>query len=411
MRHLVSLSRLSATAQPAALPAEHDGSLHPANPVAAGSVQPVALPAEDDARWRAVVERDPAARDLFVYAVASTGIYCRPTCPSRRPRAANVRFFDSAAEALRAGYRACLRCRPGPHAAGDPDLTARVAAHIRAADTPPTLAVLAAAAGVSRFHLQRTFKRDTGLTPKQFADALRTGRWQAALGAAGRVTDANYDAGFGSASRAWTVARRELGMTPGEFARHGAGQRIEIALARCDLGQVIVARSAAGICAIHLGDDSEALVGEVRQRFPQAELHRDDAGFGTLLAAVVDSIAEPARAAALPLDLRGTIFQRRVWQALRDIPPGSTVTYGELARRLGSPGAARAVARACAENPAAVAIPCHRVIAADGSLAGYRWGIERKRALLGREASMHARPSAPEPGVTEGRNDASEPGP
>lgn len=344
--------------------------------------------AEEDPRWMAVLTRDPAYDGRMVYGVRTTGIYCRPSCPSRRPRAGNVSFHATPAEAEQAGLRACLRCRPkdGSVAEGQAALVAAACRSIEAAEEPPTLDELAEEAGLSSFHFHRVFKAATGLTPKGYADAHRATRVRRELSAAGgTVTEAIYEAGFNSSGRFYAAAPSVLGMTPSAFRKGGAAATITFAVGECSLGSILVARSDIGICAILLGTEPEALVRDLEDRFPNSTLVGGDRGFEEVVARVVGHVEAPALGLDLPLDIRGTAFQQRVWQALRAIPPGATASYSEVARRIGQPTAMRAVARACAENPIAVAIPCHRVVRQNGDLSGYRWGIERKAALLARE--------------------------
>jgi len=341
----------------------------------------------DEARWVAVLARDHAYDGAFVFAVRTTGVYCRPGCPARRPKPENVVFFESAQAAEAAGFRACLRCRPDA-ATGD---GARLQAVLRAcrliaeSETPPTLGALADAAGMSRFHFQRVFKRELGMTPKQYADAQRQARARAALRSAATVTEALYDAGYDSAARFYAQAGRALGMSPGDYKAGGRGQAIWYALADSALGRVLVAGTARGLCAIFFGDADAALEAELRTCFPNARLVAADEAMREWVAEAVAYIDMPKGVFQLPLDIQGTAFQQKVWAALRDIPFGETVTYAELALRVGAPAATRAVASACGANPAAVAVPCHRVLRSDGGLGGYRWGIERKRRLLDRE--------------------------
>ncbi|HJW23979.1 MAG TPA: bifunctional DNA-binding transcriptional regulator/O6-methylguanine-DNA methyltransferase Ada [Rhodocyclaceae bacterium] len=342
-----------------------------------------------DPRWAAVAARSPEADGSFVYSVATTGVYCRPTCPSRLANPENVAFHATPAEAERAGFRPCQRCRPD----GKP-LTERQAAavadlcrFIDAAEEPPTLAQLAARAGMSPSHLHRLFKAVTGLTPRAYAAARRAERLRRELDAGGTVTEAIYDAGYRSSGRFYEESGQVLGMTPGQYRAGGADVDIRFAVGQCSLGAILVAQSPRGICAILLGDDPETLVRDLQDRFPAARLEGGDAGFEEQVARVVGFIEAPRLGLDLPLDIRGTAFQQRVWQALGRIPPGETASYGEIARRIGAPAAVRAVAAACAANPLAVAIPCHRVVRTDGSLSGYRWGVERKRILLEREAA------------------------
>ena len=338
-------------------------------------------------RWEAVVNRDRRAEGHFVLAVTTTGIYCRPGCPARRPRRENVRFFAHAEEAERAGFRPCKRCRPeGPsieerHAAA----AARACRLIESAEEAPDLATLAGAVGMSRYHFHRIFKAATGLTPRAYASAHRARRVREALREGSTVTDAIHEAGFGSASRFYEASESVLGMPPASYRRGGRAEIIRFALGECSLGSVLVAATEKGVCAILLGDDPESLLRDCESRFANARLVGDDVAFEGLVARVIALVEAPALGHDLPLDVRGTAFQQRVWQALRDVPAGSTESYAEIAARIGAPGAARAVARACAANPAAVAIPCHRVVRRDGGLSGYRWGVERKAALIERE--------------------------
>ncbi len=341
----------------------------------------------DTARWTAVTARDPAADGTFVYGVLTTGVFCRPSCPSRRARRENVSFHADAAAARRAGFRPCLRCRPEGESPAERGAAVidRACRLIEEAEEMPDLQALARAAGLSRFHFHRLFKARLGLTPKAYAAARRAARTEAALAAADRVTDAIYDGGFGSSGPFYAAAPARLGMTPSVRRRGGAGERIRFAVGQCSLGAVLVAATARGIAAITLGDDPEALVRDLEDRFPAAELVGGDPGFETTVAAVVGFVEAPRRALDLPLDIRGTAFQERVWQVLRAIPAGETLSYADVAARLGAPKAVRAVAGACAANALAVAIPCHRVVRTGGDLSGYRWGVERKRALLERE--------------------------
>jgi AraC family transcriptional regulator of adaptative response/methylated-DNA-[protein]-cysteine methyltransferase len=342
----------------------------------------------NDPRWAALLARDPAAEGQFFYAVTTTGVYCRPTCPARPPRPENVRFFPSTATAEDAGFRPCLRCQPK-----QPPLAERQAASIaelcRLIDnsaTPPTLQQLADHAGLSTYHLHRMFKAVTGLTPKAYASARRSQRLKAELVPGKTVTEAIYNAGYNTSGRFYEQSASQLGMTPGDYRAGGNNTQIRFAIGQCTLGAILVAASAKGVCAILLGDDPAELLRDLQERFPKAALIGDDAGFEAWVAQVVGFVEAPQIGLDLPLDIRGTAFQQRVWLALRAIPAGSTVSYSELARRIGAPRAARAVAGACAANALAVAIPCHRVLRNDGALSGYRWGVERKRALLNKEA-------------------------
>lgn len=341
-----------------------------------------------DPRWAAVQARDPAADGRFFYAVKSTGVYCRPSCPSRPARPGNVCFFDSAAAAGQAGFRPCQRCRPDqpPLAQQHAALVAGLCRFIESADTPPSLADLAHQAGLSRYHLHRVFKAVTGLTPHAYAAAHRARRLRAGLARGEGVTEAILEAGYNSSGRFYAQADQLLGMTPTHYRAGGTATEIRFAVGQCSLGAILVAASPRGICAISLGDDPQALVREVQDRFPQATLIGADPAFESWVARVVGFVEAPQLGLDLPLDLRGTAFQQRVWQALQQIRPGETVSYTELARRIGAPTAFRAVASACAANVLAVAIPCHRVVKRDGGLSGYRWGVARKQALIEREA-------------------------
>ncbi len=344
-------------------------------------------------RWRALARRDAAADGRFVYAVKTTGVFCRPSCPSRRPLARNVVYFDTAAAAERAGFRPCRRCRPERELSPRDDTLARLRAACRAieaAEAPPRLTALAAAAGLSRFHFQRLFKRVVGVTPRELYVAHRRSRFQRALAAGESVDAALYGAGFGSASRVYERAGALLGMSPAAYARGAAGERIRCGFARSALGWVGIAATDRGVCAIELGASRGELAARFAERFARAEVDPANGALSAWLAAVVAFVERPERPLRLPLDVRGTAFQQRVWRALQSLPPGETATYGGLARTVGRPGAARAVARACATNPVALAIPCHRAVAADGSPGGYRWGVRRKRVLLERERAAAA---------------------
>lgn len=341
-----------------------------------------------DPRWLAVTARDPAADGQFFYSVNTTGVYCRPSCAARTPRPENVAFHATAADAERAGFRPCRRCRPDqpPLAERQAVLVADLCRLIDCAERAPSLRELAEHAGLSTYHLHRVFKTVTGLTPGNYVAACRGARVRAGLAGSATVTEAIYGAGYNAGSRFYEQANRLLGMTPSRFRSGGAGMEIRFAIGECSLGAILVAASERGICAILLGDDPEVLARDLQDRFPRAELIGGDAGFERLVAQVVGFVEMPKRGLELPLDVRGTAFQQRVWAALQEIPAGTTASYSEIARRIGAPRAVRAVAGACAANALAVAIPCHRVVRNDGGLAGYRWGVERKRALLEREA-------------------------
>jgi AraC family transcriptional regulator, regulatory protein of adaptative response / methylated-DNA-[protein]-cysteine methyltransferase len=340
-----------------------------------------------DPRWAAVIARDRRADGTFYYSVSTTGVYCRPSCGSRRANPKNVRFHRTTADAERAGFRPCKRCRPDQPALEQRD-AARVAdicRVIEAADEMPSLATLATRAGLSPYHFHRVFKAITGVTPKAYAIAHRTKRIRNELTRRKTVTEAIYDAGFNSGGRFYETSDQLLGMTPTDYRAGGAHTEIRFAVGECSLGSILVAQSAKGVCAILLGDDPDALVRDVQDRFPHATLLGGEAAFEQTIARVIGFVEAPALGLDLPLDVRGTAFQQRVWQALREIPLGSTASYTEIAARIGVPNGARAVAQACGANALAVAIPCHRVVRTDGSLSGYRWGIERKRKLLQRE--------------------------
>ncbi|MBO0496189.1 bifunctional DNA-binding transcriptional regulator/O6-methylguanine-DNA methyltransferase Ada [Pseudomonas sp. Marseille-Q1929] len=343
---------------------------------------------EQDPRWAAIVARDPKADGLFVYGVKTTGVYCRPSSASRLPRPENIQFFDTPAQAEAAGYRASKRASGDQTqlAAHHAQLVAEACRHIEQADTPPSLNTLALRAGLSPFHFHRVFKAVTGLTPKGYASAQRTRKVREGLKGQHSVTDALYDAGFNSNSRFYESADQLLGMKPSDYKAGGTNSEILFAVGQCSLGGILVAQSRRGVCAILLGDDPDTLVRDLQEQFPKADLVGADRRFEQTIAHVVGFIEAPALGLDLPLDLRGTAFQQRVWQALRDIPLGSTASYAQIAARIGAPKSFRAVAQACGANSLAVAIPCHRVVRSNGELSGYRWGVERKRRLLARES-------------------------
>ncbi len=351
----------------------------------------------DSSRWRAVTRRDPQADGVFVYAVRTTGIYCRPSCPARRPHRENVSFHPTCAAAELAGFRACHRCQPSsPTRARDHSQKIAAACRtIESAEARPSLAALARAAGLSPGHFHRLFHETTGLTPGACAAAVRGERARRELARRREVTEAIYHAGFQSSGRFYAQASRLLGMRPARYQSGGAGETIRFAVRRCALGSLLVACSERGVCAMALGDNSRALARDLARQFPRARLIPGDRQFGRLVAQVVAFVEAPRLGLDLPLDLRGSLFQRRVWQALTRIPPGTTLSYSDLARRLRMPRAVRAVASACAANPIAVAIPCHRVVRQDSGLAGYRWGIDRKRSLLQREQRPASTGDAP----------------
>ncbi|WP_375122265.1 bifunctional DNA-binding transcriptional regulator/O6-methylguanine-DNA methyltransferase Ada [Pseudomonas sp. LW8] len=340
---------------------------------------------EHDPRWAAVVARDPRADGQFVYAVKTTGIYCRPSSLARLPKPQNVEFFDTAELAEAAGYRPSKRASKDQNDAQHAAIIAAACRQIEACETLPALDSLAASAGLSPFHFHRVFKAATGLTPKAYATAHRSRKLRARLADGGSVTDALYDAGFNSNSRFYESADQLLGMKPTDYRAAGQNNDIRFAVGQCSLGAILVAQSERGICAILLGDDPHQLVCNLQDQFRKANLIGADREFEQLIASVVGFVEAPATGLKLPLDIRGTAFQERVWQALREIPPGSTASYAEIAQRIGAPTSMRAVAQACGANRLAVAIPCHRVVRSDGNLSGYRWGVERKRQLLERE--------------------------
>ena len=350
-------------------------------------------PFDAEAAWEAVLRRDRAADDRFVYAVATTGIYCRPSCPSRTAKRQNVTFHATAEAAEAAGFRPCRRCRPteASQAQRQAALVAQACRLIERAvedgEEVPGLGTLAVGAGLSRYHFHRVFRAVAGVTPRDYAAAHRTSLARRELQEGGSVTGAIYGAGYSSPSRFYETATERLGMRPSDYRDGGRGAEIRFAVGESSLGSILVAATERGICAIQFGDDPEALVRGLQDRFPKARLLGGEPDFERWVAEVVGLVEAPAKGHDLPLDVRGTAFQQRVWKALREIPVGRTATYAEIAAAIGAPKAVRAVARACAANPAAVAIPCHRVIRTDGSLSGYAWGVERKRALLGREAA------------------------
>lgn len=349
----------------------------------------IGMIATDDDRWQAVLTRDASADGQFVTCVRSTGIYCRPSCPARHPKRENVTFRHTPAEAERAGFRPCKRCHPAGLSTiqRNAHAVAEACRTIAGSETPQTLADLAEEAGMSRYHFHRVFRKITGLTPKAYATAQRAERVRAHLAEAPTVTRAIYESGYNSNGRFYAATPETIGMTPTSYRANGAGTRIRFAVAESNFGPVLVAATERGLCSILFGDDPSTLVKQLEDQFSDAELVDAHHEFEQTVATVIGAIEAPAAGVNLPLDVRGTAFQHRVWQALRAIPAGTTATYTDVARKIGEPRAARAVARACATNPVAIAIPCHRVVRQDGDLAGYRWGIDRKRALLAREAA------------------------
>jgi AraC family transcriptional regulator of adaptative response/methylated-DNA-[protein]-cysteine methyltransferase len=345
--------------------------------------------ASDDQRWAAVQARDARADGQFVYAVRTTGVYCRPSSPTRRPRRENVVFFDTEEKARTAGYRPSERAAADRTsvAAQHSQLVARACRLIEESETSPNLDELAAEVGLSPFHFHRIFKAETGLTPKAYAGAARGRKVRMELASkSATVTDAIYGAGFNSNSRFYAASDAMLGMRASDFRAGGTNVTIRFAVGQCSLGAILVAQSERGICAILLGEDPEQLVRDLQDQFSKATLIGGDSQFEQLVAQVVGFMEAPSLGLKLPLDVQGTAFQERVWRALREIPPGKTATYSQVAARIGQPKAVRAVAQACAANHLAVAIPCHRVVRRNGELSGYRWGVERKRELLKREA-------------------------
>ena len=346
-------------------------------------------PVADDPRWARVLARDKAADGQFWYSVSTTGVYCRPSCASRAANPGNVQLHDSLAGARATGFRPCRRCNPdGPSVeAGNSTLVAKACRIIETSEEQPSLEQLAGTAGLSPGYFHRIFKAATGLTPKSYAAEFRARKVREGLASCNSVTEAMYDAGFNSSGRFYEKSTGMLGMTPSQYRDGGANEEIRFAVGQSSLGPILVASSKKGVVAILLGDDAEELVHDLQDRFPKARLIGADRDYEAMVARVVGCVEAPEIGLDLPLDIRGTAFQQRVWQALQDIPAGQTVCYAELAQRIGSPNAVRAVAGACAANRIAVAIPCHRVIRNDGSTSGYAWGVERKRALLDREAT------------------------
>jgi AraC family transcriptional regulator, regulatory protein of adaptative response / methylated-DNA-[protein]-cysteine methyltransferase len=349
-----------------------------------------------DKCWAAVENRDAAADGEFCYGVRTTRVYCRPGCPSRRPLRANTVFFATTAEAEAAGLRACKRCRPTDASTASRHVAAieKACALLRTSETVPSLAELADAAAISRFHFHRVFKQVTGATPRDYVRTHRLGHLAQRLDAGEKVTEAIYASGFGSSSRAYEAAPAALGMTPGARRRGGGGETIRFVTVATPLGWALVAATERGVCMTALGDDRERLAAMVQERFPAATVVAEDPGLKDWADQVVRFITAPGQTPDLPLDIRGTAFQTRVWRALQKIPLGRTASYSEIARALGQPKAVRAVAQACAANNLALIVPCHRVIREDGDLAGYRWGLERKRALLEREQEAAAADAA-----------------
>lgn len=343
----------------------------------------------DDQLWQAVLSKDARYDGQFVFAVSSTGVYCRPSCPSRRPHRERVSFFELPEAAEQAGFRACLRCRPQRARVLDPqiDLVQRVCHLLNSSDGETLkLAELASQTGVSVFHLQRTFKRVMGISPKQYLAARKFGNFKALVRKGESVTSSLYESGFNSSSRLYEHAAGELGMTPATYSRGGRGVNISYTIASSPMGRLLVAITERGVCAVRLADNDAELEKDLHEEFPQAQIKRDDSGLREPVQKILNHLNDNEPRLDLPLDIRATAFQRQVWEMLRTIPYGETVSYGDVAQALAKPGAVRAVGRACATNPVALVIPCHRVVREDKSLGGYRWGLERKKKLLEHES-------------------------
>jgi AraC family transcriptional regulator of adaptative response/methylated-DNA-[protein]-cysteine methyltransferase len=342
----------------------------------------------NDVRWASVVGRDAKADGTFFYSVKTTGVYCRPSCGARLALPHNINFYLTSVDAENAGFRACKRCKPNEPSTSKQNavMVARVCRLIEKSGKAPKLSRLAIFAGMSESHFHRTFKLITGLSPRAYAAARQTSRVRTSLGSSRSVTDAIYDAGFNSSSRFYESSNEMLGMTPSDFRQGGADVDIHFAIGESSLGSILVAKSKLGVCAVLIGDDPRPLLKDLQDQFPKANLIGDESGYEELVAKVVGLIETPRLGFDLPLDIRGTAFQQRVWKALQQIPVGSTASYADIAKLIGMPKAVRAVAQACGANALAVAIPCHRVVRSDGSLSGYRWGVDRKRTLLHREA-------------------------
>jgi AraC family transcriptional regulator, regulatory protein of adaptative response / methylated-DNA-[protein]-cysteine methyltransferase len=351
--------------------------------------KPAEIGAANDRRWARVLARDRTADGMFWYSVATTGVYCRPSCPSRAASPINVQLHDTLADARATGFRPCKRCHPdGPSIdAENAAIVARACRLIEESEEEPSLNALAKAVGRSTSYFHRNFKAVTGLTPKDYAAAHRASKVREGLANGSSVTEAIYDAGYNSSGRFYEKSTDMLGMTPTQFKTGGANEEIRFALGQTSLGAILVASSKKGVASILLGNDPDVLLRQLQDRFPKAKLIGADKDYEALVARVVGFIEAPQIGLDLPLDVRGTAFQRRVWQALQEIPVGQTVSYTEIAQRIGSPTAVRAVAGACAANNLAVAIPCHRVVRNDGALSGYAWGVERKKILLDREGA------------------------
>lgn len=344
---------------------------------------------DDTTRWQAVLDRDPTADGVFYYAVRSTGIYCRPTCPSRRPKCDKVVFFDTIESAEQAGFRSCRRCRPNEVSAQQ-HMIACIQHLLETIEPTPSLAELGEAVGLSPFHLQRLFKRATGLSPKQYATAQRSQRLKVGLKAGRSVTESMYNAGYGSSRALYETVQGQLGMRPSTYKKGGPGERIVYAIADSPLGRMLIGATEKGICALYLGED-DSLIRQLHTEFHRATLVQDSQSIAPYVQTVLDHLSGLHIHLDFPLDVHATVFQQRVWAALQEIPYGQTRSYREVAEMIGEPNAVRAVARACARNPVSVIVPCHRVVGADSKLKGYRWGIERKQALLEQEQKITSR--------------------
>ena len=348
------------------------------------------IPSADDSRWEAVLARDGRADGAFVYAVRTTGVYCRPSCPSRRPRRESVAFFPAPDAAEIAGFRECRRCRPrqGAPAPAGLDAVRRASAFIQAhADEPLTLAQVAGHVGTSPFHLQRTFTRLAGISPRAYHEAVRAGRFRDGLRHGTAVSGAVYDAGYGSISRVYERRPTGRGMTPATYRRGGKGMDVTYTIVDSPVGRLMVAGTEKGICSVKLGDRDEGLEQDLRREYPEAAVTRDQSAFARWVRTLVSHLDGRHPHLDLPLDVQATAFQWKVWRYLQSIPYGETRAYSDVARAIGEPSAVRAVARACATNPVCLVVPCHRVVGKDGSLTGYRWGVQRKKELLARESS------------------------
>lgn len=345
---------------------------------------------QTELQWQQILSRDARQDGRFVFAVRTTGVYCRPSCPSRRPRRDSVEFFASPQAAERAGYRACLRCKP-TQISEQTQYVIRARELLDHSDSVLTLNELSRRVGVSAFHLQRLFKRATGLSPREYQVARRTQQLKSRLRAGADVTTSLYDAGYSSPSRLYEVADQQLGMTPATYGKGGSGERIAFTVADSPLGKLLVAATRRGLCALRFGDDEKKLESDLREEFHAADIHRDDEGVGEFVNSILAGLSSQKTLLDLPLDIRATAFQQKVWSALRQIPVGETRSYSEVAKSIGDPSATRAVARACATNPVALLIPCHRVVREDGDVSGYRWGVQRKEELLRRERAAARR--------------------